>query len=181
MGPDAFSLIDGIPEVDADAFRRIKFQRGNLSIWCCRWEVQPEATTIRIVGLLGLNLKLSAWRRQKHYKMSHNLNLSREVSVWFWGVGVCIEGPINPICPLRVGDNIISNGRQVCQQLKWIFLVYASPTYEGSSGDVLSQIVVEGVGVAFACHPCHVVGGNRAYWDLWKPLGGENVDNKPKY
>ena len=30
--PDAFCLIYAIPEVDADAFRRIKFQRGNLSI-----------------------------------------------------------------------------------------------------------------------------------------------------
>ena len=66
IGPDAFGLVYAIPEEDADAFGRIKFQGGNLTLCLCGWEVQPEATAVRIVRFLSLK-KLPMWR-QKHIK-----------------------------------------------------------------------------------------------------------------
>ena len=64
--PDTFCLIYAIPEEDADAFRGIKSQGGNLTLCFCGWEVQAETTAVRIVRFLCLN-KLSTCEEKNMY------------------------------------------------------------------------------------------------------------------
>ena len=137
--PDTFCLIYAIPEEDADAFRGIKSQGGNLTLCFCGWEVQAETTAIRIIRFLWINCPYVK------RKICTHLNLGGKISVWVWRVGIRVKSAVNPIGPLQISDNMISNGRQVFQKLKRIFLVMTPPTNEGSSGDVFSQIIVEGV------------------------------------